>query len=112
MSATFAAPSFSELSSFPAARLPRTESALAVPPAVRRGSWRLPHGQAMTLRASAPSVLRIRQGRVWVTRDADADLGSEDLVLAPGESLTVPAGSRIVMEPWDCFGLTYSWDKV
>jgi hypothetical protein len=45
-----------------------------------------------------------------VTRDATAHAGSEDLVLAPGESLAVAAGERIVMEPWDSHGATYSWD--
>jgi len=82
----------------------------AVPSAVRRGAWQLEAGHAMSLRASSASVLRIRQGRVWVTRDATAQWGSEDLVLAPGESLTVAAGQRIVMEPWDGGGATYSWD--
>ena len=84
--------------------------ARAVPPAVRRGAWQLEAGHAMSLRASSASVLRIRQGRVWVTRDANAHRGSEDLVLAPGESLAVAAGERIVMEPWDGSGATYSWD--
>jgi hypothetical protein len=83
---------------------------VAVPPAVRRGAWQLAAGQAMTLKASSASVLRIRQGRVWVTRDATAHWGSEDLVLAPGESLTIRAGERLVMEPWDGQGATYSWD--
>jgi hypothetical protein len=82
----------------------------AVPPAVRRGAWQLEAGHAMTLKASAASVLRVRQGRVWVTRDATAHWGSEDIVLAPGEALAVAAGERIVMEPWDGFGATYSWD--
>ena len=82
----------------------------AVPPAVRRGAWQLDAGHAMSLKASGASVLRIRQGRVWVTRDATAHAGSEDLVLAPGESLAVAAGERIVMEPWDSHGATYSWD--
>jgi hypothetical protein len=82
----------------------------AVPPAVRRGAWQLDAGHAMSLRAASASVLRIRQGRVWVTRDATAHTGSEDLVLAPGESLVVAAGERIVMEPWDSHGTTYSWD--
>ena len=82
----------------------------AVPPAVRRGAWQLDAGHAMSLRAASASVLRIRQGRVWVTRDATAHAGSEDLVLAPGESLAVAAGERIVMEPWDSHGATYSWD--
>ena len=64
----------------------------------------------MTLRANAPSVLKIRQGRAWVTRDATAHLGSEDIVLAPGESLALAKGERLVMEPWDGFGVTYTWD--
>jgi Protein of unknown function (DUF2917) len=84
----------------------------AVPAAVRRGSWQLEAGHAMTLKALAPSVLRVRQGRVWVTRDATSHWGSEDLVLAPGESLVVAAGERLVMEPWDGHGATYSWDAV
>ncbi len=82
----------------------------AVPPAVRRGAWQLAAGQATSLKAASASVLRIRQGRVWVTRDATAHWGSEDLVLAPGETLAVRAGERIVMEPWDGHGATYSWD--
>lgn len=84
--------------------------AAAVPPAVRRGAWQLAAGQATTLKAARASVLRIRQGRLWITRDATAQWGSEDLVLGPGESLTVQAGQRIVMEPWDGYGATYSWD--
>jgi hypothetical protein len=84
---------------------------VAVPAAVRRGAWQLAAGHAMSLKASSPSILRIRQGRVWVTRDATANSGSEDIVLAPGESLYVDAGERIVMEPWDGFGTTYCWDE-
>lgn len=56
-----------------------------MPPAVRRGAWQLAAGQATTLKAARASVLRIRQGRLWVTRDATAHRGSEDLVLGPGE---------------------------
>jgi Protein of unknown function (DUF2917) len=96
-------------SSLPSVALGR---AAAVPPAVRRGAWQLDAGHAMSLKASSASILRIRQGRVWVTRDATAHAGSEDLVLAPGESLAVAAGERIVMEPWDALGATYSWDDV
>jgi hypothetical protein len=84
--------------------------AAAVPPAVRRGAWQLAAGQATTLKAARASVLRVRQGRLWITRDATAQWGSEDLVLGPGESLTMQAGQRIVMEPWDGYGATYSWD--
>ncbi|WP_076999395.1 DUF2917 domain-containing protein [Variovorax sp. KK3] len=81
-----------------------------VPPAVRRGAWQLGYGEATSIKASSASILRVRQGRVWVTRDATAQWGSEDLVLAPGETLRIEAGERIVMEPWDTHGATYSWD--
>ncbi|MDR6539139.1 DUF2917 domain-containing protein [Variovorax soli] len=87
-----------------------TERPAAVPPAVRRGAWQLGAGEATSLKASGASILRVRQGRVWVTRDATDQWGSEDLVLAPGESLRVEPGERIVMEPWDSQGATYSWD--
>ena len=84
----------------------------AVPPAVRRGAWQLAAGQAISLKAASASVLRVKQGRVWVTRDATAHWGSEDVVLAPGESLSVGAGPRLVMEPWDSHGATDTWDAV
>ena len=92
--------------------LPQTlpARAAAVPPAARRGAWQLPVGQAASLKAASASVLHVRQGRVWVTRDATDKCGSEDIVLAPGESLMVDAGQRIVMEPWDGCGATYTWD--
>jgi len=80
-----------------------------VPPAVRRGAWQLPPGRAVTLKASGPTVLGIRQGRVWITRDANARRASEDLVLGPGESLMLARGDRLVMEPWDGFGATWTW---
>ena len=82
----------------------------AVPPAVRRGAWQLQAGQAATLQAREAHVLSVRQGRLWVTLDATASWGSEDLVIGPGERLQVPAGQRLVMEPWDSFGATWSWD--
>ncbi|WP_225780843.1 DUF2917 domain-containing protein [Xenophilus sp. Marseille-Q4582] len=82
-----------------------------VPPAVRRGAWQLAPGQATTLRAREAHVLSVRQGRLWVTLDATATWGSEDLVLGPGERLQVPAGQRLVMEPWDGYGATWSWDR-
>ena len=82
----------------------------AVPPAVRRGAWQIAPGEAMSPKARSASVLRVKQGRVWVTPDATPASPSEDLVLAPGESLPVAAGQRIVMEAWDGYGATYSWD--
>jgi hypothetical protein len=88
-----------------------TRTASAVPPAVRRGAWQIAPGEAMSLKARSASVLRVKQGRVWVTPDATSASASEDLVLAPGESLNVAAGQRIVMEAWDGYGATYSWDQ-
>jgi hypothetical protein len=82
----------------------------AVPSTVRRGAWQLAAGQATTLKASAATVLRIRQGRVWITCDATSLRGSEDLVLAPGESMRLASGQRMVMESWDGYGATYTWE--
>ena len=48
---------------------------VAVPPAVRRGAWQLAAGQAISLKAASASLLRVRQGRVWVTRDATRPVG-------------------------------------
>lgn len=65
--------------------------------------WRLDARRAMTLRPHVPSRLHINQGRVWVTLGqlpAGAGNESGDMVLAAGESLVVPAGARLVMEPW------------
>ena len=91
--------------------VPARTATAAVPPAVRRGAWQIAPGEAMSLKARSISVLRVKQGRVWVTPDATLANPSEDLVLAPGESLTVAAGQRIVMEAWDGYGATYSWDN-
>ncbi|MFW2357893.1 DUF2917 domain-containing protein [Hydrogenophaga sp.] len=65
--------------------------------------WRLDARRAMSLRPQVPSRLHITQGRAWVTLgQAHEGAGNEsgDLVLAAGESLVVPAGARLVMEPW------------
>jgi len=97
----------SSLSTLP---MPARNAAAAVPPAVRRGAWQIAPGEATSLKAQTASVLRVRQGRIWVTPDATLEAPSEDLVLAPGESLQVAAGQRIVMEAWDGYGATYTWD--
>jgi len=82
----------------------------SVPAATRRGAWQISAGQAISLKASSDSIMRVKQGRVWVTLDANRAHASEDLVLAPGESLRVGAGERLVMEPWDGYGASYTWD--
>jgi hypothetical protein len=71
---------------------------------------RLEAGCAISLRARGAGMLRIREGRVWVTRDATARRASEDLVLGPGAALAVAPGERLVMEPWDHCGASYEWE--
>lgn len=66
------------------------------------GTWRLPSGQALGLRPTTPSLLTVRQGRVWVTLGIDGprvpgEMG--DHFLGAGEQLQVPAGAHLVMEP-------------
>lgn len=82
----------------------------AVIAASRRNAIRLDAGHAASLRADCARLLQVRQGKVWVTRDATARMATEDIVLGCGESMTVAAGDRIVLEPWDRNGATYSWD--
>lgn len=65
--------------------------------------WRLDVRRAMTLRPHVPSRLQITEGRAWVTLGLPhqgAGNESGDLMLTAGESLSVPAGARLVMEPW------------
>ncbi len=91
-----------------ASSIPSSQS--GVQPAQRGGSLQIAAGEAMALKARSASVLRVRQGRLWVTRDLSAGHGSDDLVLGVGDALTVPAGQRVVMEPWDRGGAVYTWD--
>ena len=84
--------------------------ASARPTAKPSGVWQLRAGQALGLRASVPHSLRVQRGRIWVTLDANARHASEDLVLGPGDSLAVPAGEHLVMEPWSDAGAAYRWD--
>ena len=74
----------------------------AVPSFRPVGAWRLHPGHAMSLRPKQAAVLRIRRGRMWVTLGMPSALSpqaSGDRFLRDGESLVVPAGARLVMEP-------------
>lgn len=69
---------------------------------VTAGCFRLEPGCAITLAPTRPGRLRIAQGSVWATLGGpyDGPLNDRgDLFLAPGETLNVPAGARLVMEP-------------
>ncbi len=66
------------------------------------GTWRLHPGQAMGLRPRRESLLRIYCGRVWVTQGGPYMVDgreSGDRFLSPGDTLRVPAGAHLVMEP-------------
>ncbi|HZY18865.1 MAG TPA: DUF2917 domain-containing protein [Ramlibacter sp.] len=68
------------------------------------GAWKLEPGRAVTLRPREEALLRVMQGRIWVTFDgphagALNDLG--DRVVGAGETFHAPAGRRIVLEPMD-----------
>lgn len=73
-----------------------------LPPRSAIGTWRLQPGHAMSLRPARASLLRIYCGRVWVTQGGPyAVRGREsgDQFLSPGDTLRVPAGASLVMEP-------------
>ncbi|WP_439517991.1 DUF2917 domain-containing protein [Hydrogenophaga sp.] len=79
---------------------PILQHAIGAPAA--RG-WRLDARRAMSLRPKVASRLYITQGRAWVTLGVPAQgRGNElgDHMLEAGQSLAVPAGARVVMEPW------------
>lgn len=102
MSSAVLAPSSSASST-----VPRT-----VPPMAASGGGearQLAAGRAASLRAEAAGVLRVTRGRLWVTRDATRRRATEDLMLAPGDTLPLAAGERVVMEPLDAQGATYAW---
>ena len=58
-------------------------------------------GQAVSLRAEQPSVLRITHGRVWLTLSETSPCSpvlAGDHFLSQGQSLTLLAGQALVME--------------
>ena len=66
-------------------------------------SYTLPAGQAMTVQARESGVLRVGQGRLWVTfshADRDRRVPAGDHFLGRGESLRLSAGQTVVMESW------------
>jgi hypothetical protein len=80
------------------------------------GSWKLEPGRAVTLRCTEAGILRITQGRVWATVDGPhvgPSNNQGDVVLNAGERLSVQAGQRVVIEPWDRsvnLATCFSWD--
>lgn len=86
------------------------------------GNWKLGAGRAITLHSKDEGVLRIAQGRVWATFDGphvgphvSPANDSGDFFLGAGESLTLPAGQRVVIEPWNACAneaAYFSWDTM
>ncbi|MBL0917228.1 MAG: DUF2917 domain-containing protein [Hydrogenophaga sp.] len=67
---------------------------------IRRGHLVAAH-RAISLFPAEDSCLTINQGRAWVTLNLPQVVaGLDDLVLKAGETLRVPAGTHLVMEPW------------
>jgi Protein of unknown function (DUF2917) len=79
-----------------------SSAASSVSPFRACGAWRLHPGQAMSLHPREASLLRIHRGPVWVTLGEPGALSpqaSGDRFLKDGESMVVPPGARLVMEP-------------
>ena len=91
----------------------RTRSASVTDTAVAARGWPLAAHRAISLRPDEPSRLHITQGRVWVTLNAPHVAGGlDDHVLGAGQSLDVPAGAHVVMEPWaapDALPVRFDW---
>ena len=79
------------------------------------GCWHLAPGRALSLKPRESGVLRIAQGRVWLTGAASA----QDQVLQAGDALPVVVGQHVVLEPWALPGagdadapVLFRWDHV
>lgn len=75
------------------------------------GAFALCAGRVMALTPQQNTVLRISQGGAWVTLPSQPG----DHFLAAGDSLRVPAGDALVLEPWHMPAnetLYFDWDPV
>ena len=67
------------------------------------GFWKLAPGRALSLQPRQAGVLRVAQGQVWVTLDAEHHgAGNElgDYFLHAGEQLAIRPGQHVVLEPF------------
>ena len=65
------------------------------------GFWKLAPGRTLSLQPHQAGVLRVAQGQLWVTLDAEPQgAGNElgDYFLCAGEQLTVKPGQHVVLE--------------
>ena len=66
-------------------------------------SYALPAGQAITVQARESGILRVGQGRVWVTfshAGRNPSVPAGDHFLQSGDSLRLSAGQTVVIESW------------
>lgn len=56
--------------------------------------------QAMSLWPDTNHVLKVLQGRAWVSLVGKMDQNNPDIFLHEGEALWVEAGQHLVIEPW------------
>ncbi len=56
--------------------------------------------KVMSLRPDTNHVLKVVQGRAWVTLSGKLEQDNPDIFLLEGETLWVAAGQHLVLEPW------------
>ena len=63
--------------------------------------WTLEANASTTLRVGpGMRVLRVCEGRLWLTTAGTADEAATDLWLEPGEEVELASGLEVVMEAW------------
>ena len=63
--------------------------------------WSLAGNASTTLRVGPGArVLRVCEGRLWLTTAGTADEAATDLWLEPGEEVELASGLEVVMEAW------------
>ena len=63
--------------------------------------WSLEANVSTTLRVGPGArVLRVCEGRLWLTTAGTADEAATDLWLEPGEEVELASGLEVVMEAW------------
>lgn len=64
-------------------------------------AWTVAPGEARPLEIGpGPRLLRVTQGRLWLTVPGTADAPAQDVWLDSGDSVVLPNGSRALLEAW------------